>query len=88
MERIIEFPESKKLAMSDVYDEASKNPKADVLRDHFVREGRLEEEVAIRIVRDGKFLMKSEKNLLQVLSPVTGMQVSDVVALNSISSHQ
>jgi len=71
MDRITEFPESKKLSMSDVFNEVGKNPKADVLRDHFVREGQLEEEVAIRIVNEGKDMMKSEKNLLQVSSPVT-----------------
>ena len=39
--------------MADVYTSKGK-PDPDILKSHFIHEGRLEEEVAIRIIQDGE----------------------------------
>ena len=46
-------PKANLLKMSDVYDEMTGKPKHEVLKDHFSREGRLEESVALRIIKGG-----------------------------------
>ncbi|CAK7893101.1 serine/threonine-protein phosphatase 2B catalytic subunit A1 [[Candida] anglica] len=46
-------------------------PNCDFLRDHFIHEGRLREDQAIRILRDATQLLASEPNLLDVPAPVT-----------------
>ena len=40
--------------MSEVYDEKTGKPQPEVLKKHFVQEGLLEEEVAIRIISEGE----------------------------------
>lgn len=46
-------------------------PNCEFLRLHFIHEGRLHEEQAIRILRDATDLLSSEPNLLDVPAPVT-----------------
>ena len=38
--------------MEDVFDKSGK-PRPDVLKKHFVQEGRVEEDVALKIIADG-----------------------------------
>lgn len=46
-------------------------PNHEFLKEHFIHEGRLREEQAIRILRDATDLLASEPNLLDVPAPVT-----------------
>ncbi|CUM47123.1 uncharacterized protein AC631_03508 [Debaryomyces fabryi] len=46
-------------------------PNCEFLKNHFIHEGRLHEEQAIRILRDASDLLASEPNLLDVPAPVT-----------------
>ena len=41
------------LTMEKVYDSATRLPRPEVLKEHFVKEGRLEEDVALAIIREG-----------------------------------
>ncbi|KAJ1562278.1 Serine/threonine-protein phosphatase 2B catalytic subunit alpha, partial [Cladochytrium tenue] len=46
-------------------------PDIDMLKAHFIREGRLSEEQALAIIKNGTELLKQEPNLLDVDAPVT-----------------
>jgi len=50
-----------------------RKPNADLLREHFLREGRLTEPQALAILRQATDLLTTEPNVLKVKSPVTGM---------------
>jgi len=58
--------------MSEVYDDPKTGkPNFDVLRQHFLLEGRIEEAVAMRIITEGAALLREEKNMIDVEAPIT-----------------
>ena len=65
------MPVCSKLTMSEVYCDGATKPDWKRLKTHFTAEGRLDEEVALRILREGAAALKSEPNLLTVSPPVT-----------------
>lgn len=69
------MPPIERLAISDVFDTNGK-PKADVLKSHFLKEGRVEEEVALKIIQDTTELLQREPTMLDVEAPITGRQIS------------
>jgi len=47
-------PPPNRLTIAEVYD-ASGKPQCDVLKPHFIREGRVEEDLAIKIIKECEF---------------------------------
>ncbi len=47
-------PASDRLTVKDIYDETGK-PRPDVLKKHFMAEGRLTEDAALRIIKHGEY---------------------------------
>lgn len=66
-------PVAAKLQMADVYDAKTNKPRPDVLKQHFIGEGRLKPEVALRIIADGALVLRQEKSLLEISQPITGL---------------
>lgn len=68
--KTVPMPPSELLAVSDVFDSNGK-PKADVLKSHFLKEGRVEEEVALKIIQDTTEILQREPTMLDVEAPIT-----------------
>lgn len=64
------YPPQRKLALGEVFEGGK--PKAELLRTHLVKEGRVEEDVALKIINDGADILRQEKCMLEVEAPITG----------------
>lgn len=68
----VPMPPTHKLTIAEVFD-ANGKPRTDVLKAHFVSEGKVEEDVALKIIENCTNLLRSEKTLLDVDAPITGI---------------
>ncbi|KHJ41901.1 hypothetical protein D918_07950 [Trichuris suis] len=67
----VPLPPFQRLKMDEVYDRKTNKPRPDVLKEHFIKEGRIDEHVAMRIIAEGTAFLKQEKTMLDIEAPVT-----------------
>mmetsp|Transcript_34354 Transcript_34354/g.55285 ORF Transcript_34354/g.55285 Transcript_34354/m.55285 type:complete len:108 (+) Transcript_34354:114-437(+) len=65
-------PPKYRLSRELLYPKGTKVPNLKVLRDHLLREGRIEEKLYVEVVKEVMAMLSKEPNVLALRVPITG----------------
>lgn len=66
----VPYPPQHRLSLQQLFEGGK--PNAELLRTHLVKEGRVEEDAALKVINDGANILRQEKCMLEVEAPITG----------------
>lgn len=68
----VSAPPSRRLAMDDIFPNGpNSKPNREKLKQHLFVEGRVEEDVALRVINEGAALLREEETMVNIEAPVT-----------------
>lgn len=67
----VKFPPKHKLTAAEIFVGRNGQPNLELLKKHFISEGRLDETAALRIIQEGAALLKAESTMIDIEAPVT-----------------
>ncbi|KAH9281722.1 Serine/threonine-protein phosphatase 2B catalytic subunit 2 [Echinococcus granulosus] len=87
----VPYPPSRRLTVNDIFESRGK-PNIEKLKQHFLLEGRVTDEAALKIINDGAALLHEEANVLEIDAPVTVCgdihgQFFDLMKLFEVGGH-
>jgi len=67
----VTFPPHHRLTIAEVFDAKTGNINLELIRNHFIAEGRLSNECAAKLICDGTAMLKAEPTMLDIDAPIT-----------------
>ena len=77
-------PPTHRLNIAELFDEQTGKVRHELLRQHLISEGRLEESAVIYIIKQGAEILRKEPNLLKIEEPVTSKLFHLIIFFNII----
>ena len=71
-------PPTKRLKISDIFENKTSLPKTELIRDHLHLEGRLEENVVLELFNRVRKLLSEESNVVEINSPSPVNVIGDI----------